>query len=121
MDEDDFLDKLSQVSALKSKIVSKCDGKFLQPSPVTHKKDRGGVQSGGFVLIPDSVWYCRALLHFQPQLSQTLVQSHLIVHWCKHSKHLKTLEMVIILIVVIILIICLIITNCISFRIVEIC
>ena len=41
MEDDDFVDKSSQGSASQSKSVLKDDGKFVQPHPVTPKKDRG--------------------------------------------------------------------------------
>ena len=65
-----------------------------------------GVQPGGSVLTPDSVWYCHVLLLFSA--SAVTDTGSLIVDWSQHSKHMKTQEIVII---VIIAIICLIYYN----------
>ena len=43
MDGDDFVEKLSQDSAPRLKGVSKSDGKFAQPLPVTSKKIKAAV------------------------------------------------------------------------------
>ena len=40
MDDDDFVEDLSQNSTSKSKSVSRSDAKFAPPRPVTPKKDR---------------------------------------------------------------------------------
>ena len=43
MDDDDFVQKSPLDSASKSKSVSKCDGKFVHPLPVTPKQFKGSV------------------------------------------------------------------------------
>ena len=40
MDDDDFVEDLSQNSTSKSKSVSKSDAKFALPRPVTPKRDK---------------------------------------------------------------------------------
>ena len=45
MDDDDFVEELSQDSTSKPKSVSRTDPKFALPRPVTPKKDKAGVES----------------------------------------------------------------------------
>ncbi len=65
-----------------------------------------GIESGAFVVTPDSVWYARGLLLFSASAqTDTRSKSFLTVLLCRRWKHMTILRMVIIHIIVIIVII----------------
>ena len=51
MEDDDFVDKTSQGSASHSKGVSRDDGKFVRPLPVTNKAQE---KSSGRMRVPET-------------------------------------------------------------------